>query len=208
MSIRRSFIAVSVVLLALAACSNDDEPSGGSTGAASPTSAPTETESSTPSASESATSGGETEVETENSALGTILVDSSGNTLYVFLQDTDGTSTCYDDCAANWPAFVAKGELKSGGGGEDVDEALLGTTERDDGTTQVTFNGHPLYSLRRRPGRWRHERTGRGRHLVRGLAGRGADHGMNVRTGASVIGSGLWKTASTLLPCRSFTNAA
>ena len=65
-------------------------------------------------------------------------------TLYVFFADTDGTSTCYDDCAASWPAFVAAGEVKAGGGG-DIDESLLGTTERDDGTLQVTFNDQPLY---------------------------------------------------------------
>lgn len=86
--------------------------------------------------------GRETEVKAEDSALGTILTDSKGNTLYVFLNDTNGESTCYDDCAANWPAFEATGELAAGNG---VDASLLGTTERTDGTTQVTYNGHPLY---------------------------------------------------------------
>jgi predicted lipoprotein with Yx(FWY)xxD motif len=145
MSIRRSFIVASVFLLLLAACSSDDNAGGdtGSTGASSPT----ETESSAPPASESETpssgGGGETEVEAEDSSLGTILVDSKGNTLYLFMPDTDGASTCYDDCAASWPALIAKGELKAGGDG--LDESLLGTTERDDGKMQVTYNGHPLY---------------------------------------------------------------
>ena len=141
MSVRKSFIVVSVVLFGLVACSNDDTPGGG--GGSATAASPTESESSTPSASESA-SGGETEVESEDSALGTILVDAKGNTLYVFLQDTGSTSTCYDDCASSWPALVAKGEVKAGGSGG-VDESLLGTTERDDGTTQVTYNGRPLY---------------------------------------------------------------
>jgi predicted lipoprotein with Yx(FWY)xxD motif len=146
MSIRRSFIVASLVLLALAACSSDDNAgsSTGSTGASSPT----ETESSPPpsSASESPASGGsgETEVESEDSALGTILVDSKGNTLYVFMNDTSDVSTCTGDCAASWPALIAKGEVKAGGGG-DVDESLLGTSARDDGKMQVTYNGHPLY---------------------------------------------------------------
>lgn len=140
MFVRRSVIVASVVLLGLTACSSDDAPAGdpGSTGASSPTTEPSEPATETPS------SGGETEVESEDSALGTILVDADGNTLYVFMQDTDATSTCYDECADSWPAFAANGELKAGGGG-DVDESLLGTTERDDGTTQVTYNGHPLY---------------------------------------------------------------
>jgi predicted lipoprotein with Yx(FWY)xxD motif len=144
MALRRSFIVASAVLVLMAACSSDDTSGGstGSTGAGSPT---TEPESPTPTASESpASGGGETEVESEDSALGTMLVDSKGNTLYVFLQDTGDSSTCTGDCAATWPAFVAKGELKAGGGG-DVDESLLGTTKRDDGKTQVTYNGHPLY---------------------------------------------------------------
>jgi len=142
MSMRRSFIVASVFLLLLAACSNGDDAGGsaGSTGASSPT------ETSPPPASGSPSSGGggETEVESEDSALGTILVDSTGNTLYVFLQDTGDTSTCSGDCAATWPALIAEGEVKAGGGG-DVDASLLGTSARDDGTMQVTYNGHPLY---------------------------------------------------------------
>ena len=58
------------------------------------------------------------------------------------MNDTGDTSTCTGDCAASWPALIAKGELKAGG---DVDESLLGTSARDDGTMQVTYNGHPLY---------------------------------------------------------------
>ncbi len=146
MSIRRSFIVASVFLLLLAACSSDDTAGGdtGSTGGSSPTETASDTP--PPSASESPASGGggETEVEAEDSSLGTILVDANGNTLYMFKPDTDGTSTCYDDCAASWPALIAKGEVKAGGDG-DVDESLLGTTERDDGKMQVTYNGHPLY---------------------------------------------------------------
>jgi predicted lipoprotein with Yx(FWY)xxD motif len=83
-----------------------------------------------------------TEVEAEDSSLGTILTDSDGNTLYVFFADTDGESTCYDDCAENWPALEARGELEAG---EGIDASLLGTTERTDGTLQVTFAGQPLY---------------------------------------------------------------
>ena len=142
MALRRLFIVMSVSMLLLAACSNDNG-SGGASGTTGPSS-PTET--SPPPASESPSSGGggETEVEAEDSPLGTILVDQKGNTLYVFLQDTGDTSTCTGDCATTWPALIAKGEVKAGGGGG-VDESLLGTSARDDGTMQVTYNGHPLY---------------------------------------------------------------
>ena len=73
---------------------------------------------------------------------GSILVDAEGQTLYVFSNDTGSESTCYDDCATNWPALAADGEPTAGDG---VDAALLATTERTDDTTQVTYNGHLLY---------------------------------------------------------------
>ncbi len=80
------------------------------------------------------------EVEVASSDLGDILVDDEGNTLYLFLNDEQGESTCYDDCAENWPALAGPAEA-----GEGADESLLGTVERDDGTQQVTYNDWPLY---------------------------------------------------------------
>jgi predicted lipoprotein with Yx(FWY)xxD motif len=74
--------------------------------------------------------------------LGEILTDSEGRTLYLFTQDTADASACNDQCAENWPPLTTDGE---GIASEGVDEALLGTITRDDGTTQVTYNGHPLY---------------------------------------------------------------
>jgi predicted lipoprotein with Yx(FWY)xxD motif len=74
--------------------------------------------------------------------LGTILVDSRGMTLYLYAQDTSGTSTCYDQCASFWPPLVVTGSPVAGQG---IDASLLGTTTRTDGTTQVTYAGHPLY---------------------------------------------------------------
>lgn len=80
------------------------------------------------------------EVATADSDLGTILVDGEGMSLYLFDQDSDGTSTCYDDCAATWPPLL--GEAEASG---EVDASLLGTTTRDDGEVQVTYDGWPLY---------------------------------------------------------------
>ena len=82
-------------------------------------------------------------VVTAETDAGTSLVGADGMTLYIFTNDTDGTSTCYEDCAAAWPPFEvdARATLTAGDGvtGE------LATTERDDGTTQVTYEGMPLY---------------------------------------------------------------
>ena len=79
---------------------------------------------------------------TEGDALGQFLVGADGMTLYLFTNDSEGTSNCYDGCAASWPPLLTDGEPEAGDG---VDAALLGTTERADGTTQVTYNGLPLY---------------------------------------------------------------
>ena len=62
--------------------------------------------------------------------------------MYVFTADRGRTSNCYDACAAAWPPLVAEGEIVTGNG---VKERKLGTTERTDGTLQVTYAGQPLY---------------------------------------------------------------
>ena len=90
--------------------------------------------------------GGATVNVSESADYGSILVDGNGMSLYVFMADTQngGTSACGDDdgCAAEWPALVSDGDPVAG---EGVDASLLGTITRDDGTTQVTYNGWPLY---------------------------------------------------------------
>lgn len=83
-----------------------------------------------------------TTVEVAESDLGSILTDAEGRSLYVFLNDSDGESSCYEDCAQNWPALETDGEPQAG---EGADASLLGTTEREDGAVQVTYNEMPLY---------------------------------------------------------------
>jgi predicted lipoprotein with Yx(FWY)xxD motif len=75
--------------------------------------------------------------------LGMVLVDSKGFVLYDFHKDKGTTSACYGECAAVWPPMLTEGEPQPSNG---ANAALLGTTERKDGTTQVTYNGHPLYT--------------------------------------------------------------
>lgn len=81
----------------------------------------------------------------ESADFGPILVDGEGMSLYVFMADTQdaGTSACTDaECTAEWPPLTTDGDPVAG---EGVDETLLGTLTRDDGSTQVTYNGWPLY---------------------------------------------------------------
>ena len=75
---------------------------------------------------------------------GSILVDGDGLSLYLFTNDTQdsGTSTCTGECLVEWPALTTEGDPVAG---EGVDDTLLGTITRDDGSIQVTYNGWPLY---------------------------------------------------------------
>ncbi|WP_439883070.1 COG4315 family predicted lipoprotein [Pontibacter sp. MBLB2868] len=82
-------------------------------------------------------------VETRSTeALGAYLTDAEGRSLYIFEGDTAMQSNCYDDCAAAWPPFLSEGTAEAGVG---VEAAMLGAIKRKDGSTQVTYNGMPLY---------------------------------------------------------------
>jgi len=76
--------------------------------------------------------------------LGMVLVDSNGMTLYDFHKDKGTTSSCYGPCAEGWPPMLTEGEPTVGNG---ASASKLGTTERKDGTMQVTYAGHPLYTF-------------------------------------------------------------
>lgn len=76
------------------------------------------------------------------SQLGKVLFDRAGQAIYAFDKEQSGRSECYDACAAEWPPVITEGDPEAGTG---IDEGLLGTTRRDDGKSQVTYNGHPLY---------------------------------------------------------------
>jgi predicted lipoprotein with Yx(FWY)xxD motif len=75
-------------------------------------------------------------------ALGTVLVDARGRTLYLFDKDKRGKSACYGACAAYWPPLLSSAKPRQGKG---VRASLLGLTTRTDGKRQVTYAGHPLY---------------------------------------------------------------
>lgn len=75
--------------------------------------------------------------------LGPYLAGPTQMALYTFDNDELGSSACSGDCAAAWPPLtVESGTAPAGGPGVTGE---LGTIERDDGTTQVTYDGAPLY---------------------------------------------------------------
>jgi predicted lipoprotein with Yx(FWY)xxD motif len=75
--------------------------------------------------------------------LGRVIVDSKGFTLYDFRKDKGTASSCYGGCAQVWPPLLSEGKPQAG---EGAIASKLGTTKRKDGTTQVTYAGHPLYT--------------------------------------------------------------
>ncbi len=77
-------------------------------------------------------------------ALGEIIVDAEGKTLYAFTPDTAGELTCYDDCAAQWPPLIAT-DAAAISTGTGLDAAKLTTVDRTDGTKQVKYGDWPLY---------------------------------------------------------------
>jgi predicted lipoprotein with Yx(FWY)xxD motif len=76
--------------------------------------------------------------------LGMILVSSSGHTLYLFAKDRNGKSSCSGSCAQFWPPLLSRAKPTAGSG---VTASLLGTTKRSNGSPQVTYNRHPLYTF-------------------------------------------------------------
>jgi len=79
---------------------------------------------------------------TASSDFGEVLFDGTGQAIYLFDKETTGVPDCYGDCAAAWPPVLTEGSPVAGGG---TMTDLLGTTPRTDGSTQVTYAGHPLY---------------------------------------------------------------
>ena len=81
---------------------------------------------------------------TEIEGLGSVLVDAEGMTVYDFTVDKGTKSECYGGCEAAWPPVTTTGKPTAG---EGAMASALGTTKRKDGTLQVTYEGHPLYTF-------------------------------------------------------------
>jgi predicted lipoprotein with Yx(FWY)xxD motif len=92
-----------------------------------------------------------------------LLTDAKGLTLYTFAPDGQNKSVCYGTCASYWPPVP--GNMGAGPGVN----GKIGTIKRTDGSTQATYNGHPLYTYV-------------------GDKGPGSDGGNNIN-----LNGGLWK---------------
>ena len=78
--------------------------------------------------------------------VGTVLVDRSGKTLYSPQQEANGKIVCTGGCLTFWfPVPVAAGAALRAPSGV---TGVLGMIHRPGGTTQLTYNGKPLYTFR------------------------------------------------------------
>jgi predicted lipoprotein with Yx(FWY)xxD motif len=75
--------------------------------------------------------------------VGPILVDAKGFTVYDFHKDKGTVSSCYGACEGVWPPVLTAGDPSAG---EGASASQIGTTKRKDGSVQVTYAGHPLYT--------------------------------------------------------------
>ena len=120
---------LAALALALSACASSASSSASSTPAAG---------ASSPASSAPASSGSTLGMRTINGTA--VVTNAKGMTLYWFAPDTSTASKCTGSCATYWPPVTGPVTAGSGVTG------TLGTITRSDGTTQATYDGHPLYT--------------------------------------------------------------
>ena len=118
--------AFAVATLAVAACGSSG--SGGSSGSSGGSTS-----------SGSAAASTSSVVKTTKIGGATVLTNAKGLTLYTFAIDGMNKSHCNTACAHYWPP--EKGPVTATG-----IKGTFATIKRSDGTTQETWNGHPLYT--------------------------------------------------------------
>jgi predicted lipoprotein with Yx(FWY)xxD motif len=119
--------ALAALALTVSACASSGSSSSATTGNAGG------------GASSSAAAGG-TSLEVKTIGGQQVVTNGQGMTLYWFVPDTSTTSKCTGECATFWPPVKGPASAMSGVTG------TLGTITRSDGTTQATYDGHPLYT--------------------------------------------------------------
>jgi predicted lipoprotein with Yx(FWY)xxD motif len=126
----------------IAGCGDDDESDTAASGGASATEATEATEAAAAKPPAEAGAGAGTTIKTADSQYGDVLFDGEDQAIYYFDKESGSKSECYGACAEAWPPVLTEGDPRAGAG---TKAGLLGTTQRNDGTTQVTYDGHPLY---------------------------------------------------------------
>ena len=132
-------ILLSSAMLAVAGCGDDDDSSNAEPVATTDTAMEKEGDAMKKEGDAMAKG---TSITAGDSEFGDMLFDANKQAIYIFENDRPNESVCYDDCAEAWPPVLTEGEPTPGKG---VDASLIGTTDRRDGTLQVTYDDQPLY---------------------------------------------------------------
>jgi predicted lipoprotein with Yx(FWY)xxD motif len=157
MAANRGYPAVAGVGIALAACLSGCAGSESSVATASTASAPAQSPAAAetqpsdlssqpvsgspdPEQAQSPTTG--IVITSAGSNYGQMLFNDDGQAIYIWEREKSAKPRCYGDCAQAWPPVLTDGGPVAAGR---VSAKKLGTTQRSDGTTQVTYYGHPLY---------------------------------------------------------------
>jgi predicted lipoprotein with Yx(FWY)xxD motif len=147
----RLIAVVAACVIVMTGCGGDADSSSGAPSAAEPTSpsaTPVQPATSTPTLSPTTTAATPpvnrtgTVIKAAKSQFGMMLFDGTGQAIYLFDKEQTTKPECYGACAEAWPPVLTKGEPSAASGAR---QNLLGTTKRNDGATQVTYGGHPLY---------------------------------------------------------------
>jgi len=140
----RAIVALVVATATVVAgCGSADSQSSGSDGTKSEAEESSPSSSTTkPAPTSSAETGNGRVIKTADSEFGTMLFDRSGQAIYLFQKEKTSKPECYGACAEAWPPVLTEGAPQARGA---TRSELLGTTRRSDGTSQVTYKGHPLY---------------------------------------------------------------
>ena len=126
----RRAVSVIVFVLIAAACADD---SGGQS---------TSTSTDGGSSAAPAPQAGPVSIEVDDSAIGEVLVDGDGMSLYVFLPDTADDIFCLDECRDTWTPVLIEGRLALADG---LDRSLFSRRALDDGSKQLAVDGQPVY---------------------------------------------------------------
>lgn len=129
--------AVAGLAVVMTACGGNDKPVVSSAQQSATTVAPAVTTTAAPKATVATTS---------NATFGTIMVDSTGKTLYTFDPDTTSASTCTGSCAATWPPLVLPTGVTAPIAGSGITGLTVAARPDDATKMQVDWNGKPLYT--------------------------------------------------------------
>lgn len=146
---RLLIIAALSVALVLAGCGGDDDDA--IRGEEATTAQPSTSQEPSAEDREDAEQGAEaqepagTTISTSESQFGEVLFDSDDQAIYYYEPEQASEPECYGECAEAWPPVLTGDEPQASEGAE---AQLLGTAERRDGSTQVTYDGRPLYYYR------------------------------------------------------------